>query len=315
MLKNDCPASVSQKMKDEYRRNLNLLTGGSGRLLLVAGDQKVEHLNDDFFGRGISPEDAEPEHLFKVAAASNGGVLATHLGFISRYGQDYPNLPYIVKINGRSNLGSFEEKLAGDTWWNIEQIINFKKQSGLKIAGIGLTIYLGNKYETAMLSQAAQLIFEAHQAGLVAIVWMYPRGPKINEEAIHTIAGGAGVAAALDADFVKVKYPYGSKNKKIAEAYREVIKAAGRTKVICVGSSRRPAEEIFNDLEKQLRVGANGLAIGRNLHQRDLKEASLLGQALKAMIIDKASVKEAKNIYSGGQTAKNNNRKTIFGLF
>lgn len=37
--------------------------------------------------------------------------------------------------------------------------------------------------------------------------WMYHRGKNIKEEDIDIIAGGAGVAAALGADFVKVKYP------------------------------------------------------------------------------------------------------------
>jgi len=40
------------------------ITRGSGRLMLFVGDQKVEHLNADFYGEGISPDDSDPEHLF-----------------------------------------------------------------------------------------------------------------------------------------------------------------------------------------------------------------------------------------------------------
>jgi DhnA family fructose-bisphosphate aldolase class Ia len=69
MLKIKVPLSVPRAKKSEYEKNYCLLTKDTGRLLLIAGDQKVEHLNDDFFGTGISPEDASPKHLFEIAAA------------------------------------------------------------------------------------------------------------------------------------------------------------------------------------------------------------------------------------------------------
>ena len=292
------PLSVKPEKKSEYLKNISLLTKNSGRLFLIAGDQKIEHANDDFFGSNITPEDNDPEHLFKIAAASEGGVLATHLGLISKYGNDYRNLPYIVKINGRTNLNK-EDQNSSKPLWKVEDIINFKKQSGLKIAGIGYTIYLGGAYEAKMLSQAAKAIFEAHQAGLAAIIWIYPRGKNIKEENIHTIAGAAGVAACIDADFVKVKYPYGIKDKKeIAKKFQEVTAAAGRSKIICVGGNKQPAKEILTFLNLQLEIGrSSGLAIGRNLHQRPLEEATRLARAISAMILRNASLVEAEKIY------------------
>lgn len=41
--------------------------------MLFAGDQKVEHLNDDFFGPEVPEDDADPEHLFRIAAQSKIG--------------------------------------------------------------------------------------------------------------------------------------------------------------------------------------------------------------------------------------------------
>jgi fructose-bisphosphate aldolase/6-deoxy-5-ketofructose 1-phosphate synthase len=280
------PLSVPSSKKSEYRHNYELATAGGGNLLLIAGDQKVEHLNDDFMGPGISKEDASPEHLFKIANGTKGALFATHLGLISRYGSDYRRIPYLVKINGKSNIGLNEEKDSSSCWWDVKKIINFKKQSGLKIVGIGYTLYLGGKFEAQMLSQVAQAINEAHQNGLIAILWVYPRGKNIKEEDIHTIAGGAGMAACLDADFVKVKYPYGSKNHKLtAEKFREVTAAAGRTKVICVGGDKRTNQEMINTTKEQLSVSkTHGLAVGRNLHQRSLTEALKLANDLSAVI-------------------------------
>lgn len=280
------PLDVPKSKRSEYEKNFRDLTAGSGKLLLIAGDQRVEHLNNDFFGPGISPDDASPEHLFKIAAKSKGGAFATHLGFIAKYGNDYKQIPYIIKINGKSNLGPNEEKDSSKPWWKVEDVIKFKKDSGLKIGGIGYTLYLGSKYEAQMLKAAAKATFEAHQAGLLSIIWMYPRAKGVNEDDIHTIAGGAGVAGALGADFVKIKYPYDAKNKKqAAEKFKEAVIAAGRTKVICVGGDKRTEKEILSFLESQIKIsGSSGIAIGRNLHQRDLNDAVSLVQKIRTVM-------------------------------
>jgi len=315
MLEVRIPLSVPRNRHSEYLKNYRSLTKNSGRLLLVAGDQKVEHLNDDFYGLGITPADNDPEHLFKIAAASQGGALATQLGLISRYGHDYRNLPYIVKLNGKTNIGPNEEKDSSSLWWTVPDIVKFKQDSGLDIVGLGYTIYLGGKYEVEMLKTAAQMINQAHQVGLTAIIWMYPRGKNILEENIHTIAGGAGVAASLDADFVKIKYPYDAKNKKItAEKFKEAVAAAGRTKVICVGGSKRPVPELLEQLEKQIKIsGTSGLAIGRNLHERPLEEARRFSAALGAILFHGHNYKEALAVYNNKK--KNPTKsKRLFGL-
>ena len=42
------PAYVPEKGRKEYVENYNAVIHGCGRLTLFAGDQKIEHLNDDF---------------------------------------------------------------------------------------------------------------------------------------------------------------------------------------------------------------------------------------------------------------------------
>ncbi|MEI6528992.1 MAG: aldolase [Candidatus Falkowbacteria bacterium] len=286
MLEIKFPLSVPSAKKSEFRRNYELATSGTGKLLLIAGDQKVEHLNDDFFGTGISKDDASPEHLFKIAAGTKGALFATHLGLIAQYGMDYRRISYLVKLNGKSNIGLNEEKDSSKCWWKVKDIVDFKKQSSLNVVGIGYTLYLGGKFESKMLAKVARAINDAHQNGLIAVLWVYPRAKNIKEEDIHTIAGGAGMAACLGADFVKVKYPYGAKNNKlIAEKFKEVILAAGRTKVICVGGEKRTNKEMLQTTGEQLSIaGTNGLAIGRNLHQRSLADAIKLANDLSLVI-------------------------------
>ena len=245
------------------------------------------------------------------------GVLATHLGLISQYGSSYKNIPYIIKLNGRTNIGLNEEKNSAKCLWSVDDVLKFKNQSGLKIVGVGYTLYLGGKYEGKMLSAAAKLIFEAHQAGLPAILWIYPRANKINEENIHTIAGAAGVAAALDADFAKLKYPYETKDKKkTALNYSEVTQAAGRTKIICVGGSKKEAAGLLEELSNQINLGnTSGLAMGRNLHQRSLEEATRFARALGSIIFKNVDIKKAKDIYNNKTQLKTKPTSKLLSIF
>lgn len=317
MLKIKTPLSVPLSKQREYQKNFDLATAGSGSLLLFAGDQKVEHLNDDFIGKGIVKEDSSPEHLFQIAAASPIGVFATHLGLISHYGASYPKVPYLVKLNGRTNLYKDTEEILSSAWHQVTDIVEFKKQSGLNILGVGYTVYLGGEKETEMLTEAAKIVREAHQNGLIAVIWMYPRGKNIKEEDIHTIAGGAGVAAALGADFVKVKYPYDNKKAKVtALDFQEVVKAAGRTGVICVGGDKQNAKEFITHVYEQKHVsGSLGVAIGRNLHQRSLKDAISLATALALIINHDASLEDALDVYLGNKKIDKRQHSDFLGLF
>jgi fructose-bisphosphate aldolase/6-deoxy-5-ketofructose 1-phosphate synthase len=144
---------------------------------------------------------------------------------------------------------------------------------------------LGGEYESEMLKEAAQIIKDAHQQGLLTIIWMYPRGKNVpNEDDINIIAGGAGVAACLGADFVKVKYPYTGK-EETAKQFKTVVAAAGRTKVICVGGSKLSPQELLKNIDQQIHIAQTaGSAIGRNLHQYSLPEAIKMAKAIAGII-------------------------------
>jgi len=281
------PLTVPNKKAGEYRKNLKLATHGTGKLFLFAGDQKVEHLNDDFVGSDIPAEVSDAEHYFKIASQAKVGVFATHLGMIARYGQDYKKVPYLVKLNGKTNLISKDEKdPLSRQWLDVEDVVRFKKQSGLKILGVGFTVYLGSEFESLLLHQAAQIVTDAHQHGLLVVLWIYPRGSAVqNESDVHIIAGAAGVGLALGSDFVKLSYPYEVDVSAGAEKYKEVTTAAGRTGVLCVGGSRQDTDTYLQHVEAQMSVaGARGVAVGRNIYQYPLAEAIKIANHISEIV-------------------------------
>jgi len=293
------PLDVPKAERENYINNYLKITQKSGRLMLFAGDQKVEHLNNDFYGQGIHADDSEPEHLFRIANQAKIGVFATQLGLIARYGKFYSDLPYLVKLNSKTNLvKTSQSDPFSNQWLNVQQVADFRNNSGLNILAVGYTVYLGSEYESEMLHQAAQIVFDAHQHGLITVLWVYPRGKAVaDEKDPHLIAGATGVAASLGSDFVKVNYPKkeGCESKEI---FKEVIQAAGLTKVVCAGGSSDDVEDFLKRLHDQIHVsGASGNATGRNIHQKSLKDAAAMCNAIYAITVENVDVEEALKIY------------------
>jgi len=292
------PLDVPQRMKKEYIKNYLLMTQNSGRLMLFAGDQKIEHMNDDFYGQDIHSDDADPEHLFRIAKKARIGVFATQMGLISKYGSDYRDVNYLVKLNSKTNLIGKEAKDPLNGKINeVEEVIEFKKDSGLKILAVGYTVYLGSEYEAEMLREAARMVNLAHKNGLLTVIWMYPRGKAVKDEKdVHLIAGATGVAVCLGTDFVKVNAPQKGDQYPIKEL-KEVVLAAGRTKVVCAGGSSVEVEPFLQRLSDQIRVGISGNATGRNIHQKGLKEAVAMCNAIYSITVGGRSAKEAFEVY------------------
>lgn len=170
---------------------------------------------------------------------------------------------------------------------------------------VGYTIYLGSEFENQMLAEAAQIIFNAHQNGLLTIIWIYPRGKAVaDEKDAHLIAGATGVACALGSDFVKVNYPK-KEGQKSEEIFKEAIQAAGRTGVITAGGSSTDPKEFLERLSKQIKIsGAIGNATGRNIHQKPLAEAINFCKAIASITFADIDVETAYKIYQGKEDFK-----------
>ena len=296
------PADVAKDKRSEYVKNYLELTKETGRIMLFAGDQKIEHLNDDFFDNSdkIAADDADPEHLFKIAEASPVSCLAVQAGYAARYAPSYPKVPLLIKLNSKSHLAKAEQKdPLSQQLHTVDQAMNLKN-NGVKVLAVGYTIYLGSEFENQMLTEASQIVYQAHQNGLLTVLWIYPRGKAVpDEKDAHLIAGACGAACCLGSDFVKVNYPK-KEGQKSEEIFKEAIKAAGRTGVICAGGSSTDPGEFLERLHKQITIsGAVGNATGRNIHQKPLAEAINFCKAIASVTFADTDIATALKIYQG----------------
>ena len=295
------PADVMPESRDEYIENFMKATRGTGRLMLFACDQKIEHLNKDFYGEGIDIADLDPQHLFEIGRQGVCGVLAGQRGLIAQYAADYPEINYLVKMNSKTNIvpGSQDDPYSPQLY-DLDAVLAMR-EAGVNVVGIGYTIYLGSEYESTMMAEAGELIAQAHANGLLVVLWIYPRGKAVKAEKDPAlIAGAAGVALCLGADFVKVNPPKPEDGSSPAEALKVATMASGRTGLVCAGGSTVDAETFLTQLYDQIHTGgAVGNATGRNIHQRSLDEAVRLTKAISAITLADYSVADALAVFNG----------------
>jgi fructose-bisphosphate aldolase/6-deoxy-5-ketofructose 1-phosphate synthase len=302
MQKIHIPYDVPKAKRAEYLKNWKIATHGTGRLFMYACDQKVEHLNDDFVGAGIDASVADPKHYFEIAKKAHIGVLGSQLGLIARYADICPKVPFLIKANSKTNLIKKSERDPfSNRWLPMDDVIKFKKNSGLDVIGVGYTVYIGSEFESESFGQAARIIYDAHQEGMLAVIWIYARGKAIkNETDLHLLAGGAGVAVCLGADFVKISYPYDKPTVETAKKFREVVTAAGRSKVIPIGGAKMPEKKFLQQIHNQIHIsGTGGIAVGRNIYQRPLDEAIRMADAVAAVVLYDYTAENAYKIFTG----------------
>jgi len=140
-----------------------------------------------------------------------------------------------------------------------------------------------------------ELAAEAKAAGLVVVVWSYPRGGGLSKEgetALDVFAYGAQIAALLGAHIIKVKMPTAHlelpEAKKVyeeqkiprdtaAERVSHIVQSAfnGRRIVLFSGGSMESDQALLAEGRAIREGGGFGSIIGRNSFQRD--KAAALG--------------------------------------
>lgn len=303
------PADVPENKHDTFIKNYTAITRDTGRLFLFSCDHKIEHLNTDFYGESISPQAIHPDHMFRIASQGNIGAMATHLGLMTRYAKQYPHINYIVKLNAKTLLrstsyeGQAHQERDPESYnlWNIEDVIRFKHNNQkINVPGIGITVYIGNEYESEHLVQAAQAIAHAHNEGLVTVAWVYVRGKHVasQENNPDLIAGAAGVGLSLGADFIKIKQPAPTEFLTSTQSLKIASAAAGNSKLLCAGGEKIEQEKYLAMLYDQIHNGdTSGTATGRNIFQHSLQESIALTHAIAAIVYENADCKTALEIY------------------
>jgi class I fructose-bisphosphate aldolase len=259
--------------------------GGTGKMVILPVDQGFEHGPARSFAK--NPDAYDPAYHFNLAIESGCNAYAAPLGFIEACARDYAGeIPLILKINNSDSLYSPKAPISALTS-NIDDALR------LGCVGIGFTIYPGSSDRKQMYEEIALAASEAKRAGLVVVIWSYPRGEQISktgETAIDVCAYAAQIAAQLGAHIVKVKPPsshieqevarkvyetQGIPVETMAERIKHVVDSSfgGRRIVIFSGGETKSTSELLVEVKQMAAGGAFGSIMGRNAFQRPKREA------------------------------------------
>jgi len=275
-----------------------LMTGklaGTGKLVILPVDQGFEHGP----ARSFAPNPAgyDPEYHVQLALEAGCNAYAAPLGFIEAVAAKYAGqIPFILKLNNSDSLSKLGGAPISAVTGSVSEAVR------LGCSAIGYTIYPASDARNEQYEALAQLTEEAKAAGLVVVVWSYPRGTGVSkdgETAVDIAAYAAQIAAQLGAHIIKVKPPkdlvelaeakkvyekYQIPTKTLAERVRHVVQSAfnGKRIVIFSGGEAKGTEEVLAEIKGIAEGGAFGSIMGRNAFQRPKAEAiKLLADVMK----------------------------------
>lgn len=282
--------SQSPKILDQLKRILNHGSlAGTGKLVILPVDQGFEHGPSKSFSS--NPPAYDPEYHVQLAIESGCNAFSAPLGFIESTAHKYAEkIPMILKINNSDSLYKDEKAPLPSLTSSIPQAVK------LGCVGIGFTIYPGSAERKQQYEELAQSVHLAKEAGLLAVVWSYPRGAGISkqgETAVDIVAYSAHIACQMGAHIIKVKPPsdFIEKEHKIFETIptqtlsqrtAHIIQSSfnGKRIVIFSGGAKKDTKNILEEIKELKKGGAFGSIVGRNAFQRPKKQALSLLQSI-----------------------------------
>lgn len=254
--------------------------GGTGRMIILPVDQGFEHGPGRTFA--MNPAAYDPLYHFQLAIDAGLNGYASLLGFLEAGAAEFAGqIPLILKVNSHDLLHPEKDPLGA-------QIATVSDALRLGCVGVGYTIYPGTVDRRLQYEQLRELTREAKAAGLVVIVWAYPRGGGLSKEgetALDVIAYAAQIAAQMGVHIIKTKLPSAhlefEEARKVYEAQkiptatladrvRHIIQSTfnGRRIVIFSGGVKGDDQTIIEEARAIKEGGGFGSIIGRNSFQR-----------------------------------------------
>jgi fructose-bisphosphate aldolase, class I len=238
-----------------------------GKSIILAYDQGLEHgPSTDFDGKNV-----DPSYIMGVAAKGGFNGVVFQKGVAERFYDG--RVPLILKVNGKTSLPKGEPI--------SRQVCSVEHAVSLGAKAVGYTIYLGSGFEHEMLAEFGRIGEQAHEKGIAAIAWVYPRGAAVqNDTSKEIVSHAARAGLELGADAVKIKYTGD------VESFSWAVKSAAGVHVYMSGGPKAPTDDAFiQQVKGVMAAGATGLAVGRNVWQNT--DPLRMAEKLKQVIFGK----------------------------
>ncbi len=167
-------------------------------------------------------------------------------------------------------------------------VTSVEKAVALGADAVSVHVNISSDSEARQLEELGIVSEICDDYGMPLLAMMYPRGSV--DVSVETVKHAARVGYELGADMVKVPY---------TENFHEVVRFC-RIPIVIAGGSKRSEIELLRKVERAIKCGAAGVAVGRNVFSS--AEPARVAKALYMIVHENASVKEVVR-YEGSLVA------------
>jgi putative autoinducer-2 (AI-2) aldolase len=186
--------------------------------------------------------------------------------------------PVILRVSGGTSV-------IGDDLANEELTTSIEEIIRLNVAAVGISVFVGSKYEKQTLTNLSALVDECENYG-IPVMAVTAVGKELAKRDARYLSLCCRIAAELGARVVKTYW---------CEDFDKVTNGCPVPIVIAGGPKCKTELEVFNFVHDGIQKGAIGVNLGRNVWQHKYPVAMM--KALHAVIHKKATPKEADAIF------------------
>lgn len=192
------------------------------------------------------------------------------------------NTPVVLRVSGGTSI--LKELSNEEITVSIEDAIR------LNVSAMALSIFVGSEFEKQTLVSLARLVDEGEKHG-IPVLAVTAVGKDMARDARY-LGLCCRIAAELGAHIVKTYY---------CEEFDSVAQSCP-IPVIIAGGKKTPEMEALELTFNAVQGGAVGVDMGRNIFQSDCPVGMI--RAVRAIVHEKTSVKEAYKIYESAKGGK-----------
>lgn len=185
--------------------------------------------------------------------------------------------PMVLRVSGGPTVLS---DLSNETI-----VTSIKEAVRHNVVGVGVSVFVGSKYETQTVTNLAHVVTEAHDYGL-PVLGITAVGKELEKRDSRFLALASRVVAEMGADIVKTYY---------CENFEKVTRTCPVPIVIAGGPKFETIKEALEITYNAMNQGAAGVDMGRNIWQSEHPEAMI--RAIHGIVKEGQSVKEALGLY------------------
>ena len=193
--------------------------------------------------------------------------------------------PIILRVSGGTSI-------IGEDLANEGITTSIKESVRLNVSAVGISIFVGSKYEHQTLLNLARLVDEAEEYGM-PVMAVTAVGKELEKRDARYLSLCCRIAAELGARVVKTYW---------CENFDKVVDGCPVHVVIAGGPKTDTELEVFEFVYDGMQKGAIGVNLGRNIWQNQYPVAMI--KALRSIIHEDAKPKEANDLYNSLQKEK-----------